>query len=76
MAPFSLLPHTCRRYDGQWVEGKRCGQGRCTYSNGDTYRGTWAADKFNGQGMLAISGALAHEEGGGRATCLPTLLLG
>jgi hypothetical protein len=27
------------RYDGQWVDGKRVGQGRCTYSNGDNYRG-------------------------------------
>ena len=28
------------KYEGQWHENKKHGQGRCTYANGDVYEGT------------------------------------
>ena len=31
-----------RRYDGEWVDAQRSGEGRCDYSNGDVYQvGLW-----------------------------------
>ena len=40
---------------GDWVNGKREGKGRCTWSDG-VYEGEWKDDKWNGQGIHYIGG--------------------
>jgi hypothetical protein len=37
-------------YDGEWIDGERCGHGTITYESGDKYDGQYRNDKFNGQG--------------------------
>ena len=37
-------------YVGEWLSGKRHGQGIFTFSSGDVYEGRWAMDKFEGHG--------------------------
>lgn len=39
-----------RRYEGDWVEGRREGSGRLTWSSGGYYEGEWTDDKRTGQG--------------------------
>ncbi|KAF0761703.1 hypothetical protein AaE_003401, partial [Aphanomyces astaci] len=39
-------------YDGEWVDGKRHGQGTFTYHDGLQYRGEFAANLFEGFGVL------------------------
>ena len=38
-------------YVGEWVDGKRNGEGTWTAINGDTYTGSWINDKRHGQGV-------------------------
>lgn len=38
-------------YEGEWKNGLRDGQGKYTWTNGDTYTGAWFEDKRNGQGL-------------------------
>lgn len=43
---------TGRRYVGHWVKGKRQGTGSMECTNtGETYKGEWKDDKFNGASM-------------------------
>lgn len=39
-------------YTGQWLGGRREGDGRLQYANGDSYEGAWRADRRNGPGRL------------------------
>lgn len=39
-------------YVGEWLNGKRHGQGILTYANGDKYVGEWNDNKRNGQGTF------------------------
>ena len=42
-------------YVGDFLDGKRHGQGAYTYLNGDRYVGQFKDDKFNGQGTFSFS---------------------
>lgn len=42
-------------YTGQYVNGKKQGQGTMMYSNGDKYTGEWLNDKQNGNGIMEYS---------------------
>lgn len=42
---------TSAYYDGEWVNGSRSGNGKCSYVNGDEYNGDWRNDKKHGKGM-------------------------
>lgn len=37
-------------YVGEWLEGKRHGNGRCEYARGEIYDGEWKDDKYCGEG--------------------------
>lgn len=37
-------------YVGEWRGGVKCGYGEIEYKNGDSYKGEWEANEFNGQG--------------------------
>jgi len=39
-----------RTYEGEWLDGKKNGQGTATYSTGSEYVGNWLDDKMHGQG--------------------------
>jgi hypothetical protein len=52
------------RYDGQWRNGQRHGQGTMWFSDGSTYTGQWRMDAPGGQGRLLSSSA----EGSGSYT--------
>ncbi|ESL10895.1 hypothetical protein TRSC58_01364, partial [Trypanosoma rangeli SC58] len=39
-------------YEGDFVKGKRCGHGVCTFQNGRRYEGEWEGDKMHGKGKL------------------------
>jgi radial spoke head protein 1 len=41
---------------GQFVSGKRQGQGAYVYPNGDQYNGEWALDQRNGKGTYTFVG--------------------
>jgi len=38
------------KYDGNWKDGKKSGQGVMNFVNGDKYDGQWKDDKMNGHG--------------------------
>ena len=52
-------------YVGEWLSGKRHGQGIFTFASGDIYEGAWAMDKFEGHGKY--TSAEGTYEGGHRA---------
>jgi len=39
------------KYEGDEVDGKPLGHGKCTFSNGDTYEGEWELGKRYGHGL-------------------------
>ncbi|KPA80549.1 hypothetical protein ABB37_04755 [Leptomonas pyrrhocoris] len=39
-------------YTGDFVEGQRCGRGRCSFANGRTFDGEWKGDEMNGVGTV------------------------
>lgn len=43
-------------FDGQWVAGKRHGQGSIVYASGDTFEGQWVADTRHGAGTVQLAG--------------------
>lgn len=47
-------------YNGEMLNGKRCGYGVCKYENGSIYMGEWKDNKYHGKGKLIYS------EGDGR----------
>jgi hypothetical protein len=42
------------RYEGEWLNGKRHGQGRWSRLDGTIYSGEWKSDKPDGQGTLTL----------------------
>ena len=38
-------------YEGEWREGKRCGQGKLTLADGAEYNGEWFDDEKHGSGL-------------------------
>ena len=42
------------RYEGQWEDGLRHGQGIATYSDGTVYEGTFVAGQREGEGTLTM----------------------
>ena len=40
------------KYEGEEKDGKKHGQGSCTFSNGDHYVGEWKDDEINGFGTM------------------------
>ncbi|KAG8453172.1 hypothetical protein GDO86_004841 [Hymenochirus boettgeri] len=43
------------KYEGDWVDDQRQGQGVYTYPNGDTYSGDWLSHQRHGQGMYTYA---------------------
>jgi hypothetical protein len=39
------------KYDGEWKNGKRDGQGTLTYTDGSKYTGEWKNNRMHGQGI-------------------------
>jgi len=50
--PGGVLYGNGDRYMGQWLHGKRHGQGTMFYKNGDRYEGEWQNAKCHGHGKL------------------------
>eukprot|EP00899_Mesostigma_viride_P006515 jgi/Mesvir1/15865/Mv03411-RA.1 len=48
------------RYEGQWENGKRHGQGMYTFPNGDIYDGGWLLDKKSGPGTYVFKESLSQ----------------
>lgn len=42
-------------YEGQYVEGKKCGKGKLTYPDKSVYDGEWAEDVQEGQGTFVYA---------------------
>ena len=51
------------KYEGEWKEGMKCGQGKMIYPNGDVYEGEWKNDKRNGKGSITYSSTGKKENG-------------
>lgn len=65
------------RYVGAWLEGKRHGEGFCTFANGNVYTGSWANNSFEGQGELQVALYGVRYQGAfqrGQPTTVPTQL--
>lgn len=60
-----LLTSDGSYYNGQWVEGKRCGIGNLILSshNEDTYSGEWLDDEFHGVGKYVFGASGAYYDG-------------
>jgi len=50
-----------RRYDGEWANGERNGQGSMSYPDGDRYEGQWKDSLFHGQGTLVTKSGTRRE---------------
>lgn len=48
-------------YEGEWKDGKRNGQGKCTWASGSVYKGEWKDGKFNGQGKKTWADGTVYE---------------
>ncbi len=46
---------------GQWVEGRREGNGKMVYSDGAEYVGEWARDVPHGKGTIRWTSGLLEE---------------
>ena len=50
------------KYIGEWIDGKKSGEGVMIYENGDLYDGEWQHGKKNGQGTLTLkNGNISHK---------------
>jgi len=43
------------KYEVEWKDGKKHGQGKYTYRSGATYKGMWKNNKENGEGILTFT---------------------
>ena len=60
MKPFHMsFQETGAKYEGEYVNDLKEGQGKYTYGNGDVYKGQWKAGKRHGKG------AYTYKENGG-----------
>ena len=50
-------------YNGEFVLGKRCGQGQCIFANGEVFKGFWIRDRIDTtrEGMLTLADGTVHE---------------
>ena len=55
-----LLQETGAKYDGQYENDLKHGQGKYTYGNGDIYKGQWHEGKRQGKGVYI------YKENGGQ----------
>lgn len=49
------------RYVGEWLDGKRQGQGTYFYASGAVYEGMWASDLKQGQGRYTFDNGYVYE---------------
>ena len=54
------------KYDGEWENDKKHGQGTYTWANGDKYDGAWEDDKRHGVGTFTWANMRDEYEGGWR----------
>merc|ERR1719270_1798966 len=50
------------RYDGEWLAGKRHGEGTFTFAKGGRYAGAWADDERDGRGTFYYADTSMYEE--------------
>jgi hypothetical protein len=43
------------KYDGNWKDNKKSGQGVMNFVNGNKYDGQWKDDKMNGHGTIRLN---------------------
>jgi hypothetical protein len=48
-------------YEGEYKDGKKHGQGKMIYENGNIYEGEWKDDKKNGQGKMVYKDGSSYE---------------
>ena len=48
-------------YRGQWLAGKRHGEGTENWTNGRSYTGVWRSGLFHGQGVLVVECGTVYE---------------
>ena len=51
------------KYLGEWLNGKKSGQGVMIYDNGDLYDGEWFQDLFEGQGTYTKDNGDMYHKG-------------
>ncbi len=69
--PAHCVCDRCRRYVGQWLDGKMHGHGTYSYADGDKYEGEWKDDKVSGvRGVSLCSGTVRAR----LCTAAPTVL--
>merc|ERR1719384_1550583 len=49
------------RYDGEWLAGKRHGEGTFTFAKGGRYAGAWADDERDGRGTFYYADTSMYE---------------
>lgn len=49
------------RYEGQWVDNLRSGQGVLYYADGGKYEGYFKNDKMNGRGIMSYADGKRYE---------------
>ncbi|KAK2951080.1 putative serine/threonine protein kinase [Blattamonas nauphoetae] len=49
---FDEAGNVIEQYSGDWVEGRKCGQGTMSSITGKKYTGTWKNDNYHGEGTL------------------------
>jgi hypothetical protein len=62
-SPAPALPRAlqCNHYDGEWLEGRRHGEGVFYYADGSRYRGSWEADRKSGRGVYTYADGRVYE---------------
>ena len=54
-------PQKRLRYDGEWKNGKKNGNGTLYWTNGSIYQGQWSNDMMDGIGVMVLPGKLIYE---------------
>lgn len=49
------------RFEGEWRDGKKNGQGVMYFNNGDSYEGEWKDGHKNGRGIYRFSNGDIYE---------------